>query len=476
MLGRDAGWIATRLMPPVLVAVAGLGFAPSAFGGTTFEVDSTRDGIDADPTDGVCATARGKCTLRAAIGQANETAGNPTIKIARGTYKLKRPPAATESNEEGDLQIDVQMTIDGAGRRRTVIAQTRRDRVLANNGGAAPFSPVTIRDVTITGGREGGPGTSVGGGGILNLGALLLDRTVVRGNSARGPDSAGGGVYSSGLLLVDRSVVRDNRVRSLDSIATGGGINAANGTLAITRSRVLANRAIAAKPVDGRAGGVGVGDNATISDTTIAGNSSTGGPGGLGVNDELDLRTSTISGNSARQGGGLFSSGLATIENTTISGNTATQGKGSAIYRFTTTESMTLRHVTVAKNHASDAHAAIEAEPDVPDESIVLTGSIVHNPGLDCGPSVGEFLTDRSVFGDTTCSPDGVVTNAFGNPLLRDLADNGGRTRTHALRPQSPAIGHVAAGCPPPASDQRNVVRPQGSACDAGAYERVPGS
>jgi hypothetical protein len=473
MVGRDASWIATRLLPSVLVVVAGLGFAPSAFGGATFNVNSRGDRVDADPTDNVCATAGGKCTLRAAIGQANETAGNPIIDVPAGTYRLKRPPAAIPSNDEGDLQVDVQMTIDGAGPRRTVIVQTQRDRVLANDGGAAPFSPVTISGVKITGGRARGPGAS--GGGLFNTGALLLERLAVSRNNVRGPDAAGGGIYSAGLLLVDRSVIRENLVRSFDSIATGGGINASIGSVGITRSRVLANEAIAANPAFGRAGGIGIGDNATISDTTIAGNSSTGSPGGLGVNDELQLQTSTISDNVAAEGGGIRSSGLAAIENTTISGNTATEGEGSAIYRSTTSEPMTLTHVTVARNHASGANAAIEAEPGVPDESIVLRGSIVHNRGLDCGPEVGKFLTDWNIFGDDSCSPPGVITNLFANPRLRDLADNGGRTRTHALRSQSPAIGHVAAGCPPPATDQRNVSRPQGSLCDSGAYERTAG-
>jgi len=31
----------------------------------------------------------------------------------------------------------------------------------------------------------------------------------------------------------------------------------------------------------------------------------------------------------------------------------------------------------------------------------------------------------------------------------------------------------VASGCPPPATDQRGVTRPQGPACDIGAFEVV---
>ena len=59
------------------------------------------------------------------------------------------------------------------------------------------------------------------------------------------------------------------------------------------------------------------------------------------------------------------------------------------------------------------------------------------------------------------------------DPLLGPLADNGGPTPTMALLPGSPAIdaGDDSA-CPP--TDQRGVARPQGLACDIGAFELVP--
>jgi hypothetical protein len=56
------------------------------------------------------------------------------------------------------------------------------------------------------------------------------------------------------------------------------------------------------------------------------------------------------------------------------------------------------------------------------------------------------------------------------DPGLGPLADNGGPTETHALRPGSVAIS-AAVDCPPPDTDQRGVPRPQGAACDTGAYE-----
>jgi hypothetical protein len=66
---------------------------------------------------------------------------------------------------------------------------------------------------------------------------------------------------------------------------------------------------------------------------------------------------------------------------------------------------------------------------------------------------------------DTPCTED--IT--FADPLLGDLADNGGPTETMALPEGSPALdaGH---GCPE--TDQRGEPRPD--PCDLGAYEREP--
>ena len=65
------------------------------------------------------------------------------------------------------------------------------------------------------------------------------------------------------------------------------------------------------------------------------------------------------------------------------------------------------------------------------------------------------------------------------NPKLGPLQDNGGPTFTHALLQGSPAIdagnpatpGSGANACP--ATDQREVARPQGPRCDIGAFELV---
>ena len=57
------------------------------------------------------------------------------------------------------------------------------------------------------------------------------------------------------------------------------------------------------------------------------------------------------------------------------------------------------------------------------------------------------------------------------DPLLGPLRDNGGDTETHALLPGSPAIDQIPTELCVVDTDQRGVLRPQGSACDVGAYE-----
>jgi hypothetical protein len=85
--------------------------------------------------------------------------------------------------------------------------------------------------------------------------------------------------------------------------------------------------------------------------------------------------------------------------------------------------------------------------------------------GAACG---GAGLTgSNNLATDATCAVASVA-----DPILGALADNGGPTNTHALGATSPAIG-AASQAPDrcTGTDQRGVARPQGGACDIGAYE-----
>jgi hypothetical protein len=59
------------------------------------------------------------------------------------------------------------------------------------------------------------------------------------------------------------------------------------------------------------------------------------------------------------------------------------------------------------------------------------------------------------------------------DPLLGPLGNYGGPTPTMALLPDSPALD-AGDDLVAPAADQRGVTRPQGGACDIGAFELAP--
>jgi hypothetical protein len=119
--------------------------------------------------------------------------------------------------------------------------------------------------------------------------------------------------------------------------------------------------------------------------------------------------------------------------------------------------------------------------------SVLAYGGVLHvansilasNASGNCS-SVSGTIEDGGYNLDsgTSCrfwAPNHSLSNT--DPMLIPLANNGGSARTMALWFGSPAIdagGTSANGCP--ATDQRGVSRPQGTACDIGAYELVPGT
>ena len=74
---------------------------------------------------------------------------------------------------------------------------------------------------------------------------------------------------------------------------------------------------------------------------------------------------------------------------------------------------------------------------------------------------------------DASCAFGGTGDLNSTNLLLDPLANNGGSTMTHALLPGSPAIDAVPLASCTVSTDQRGESRPQGAACDIGAFELV---
>src|SRR5215213_10115112 len=173
----------------------------------------------------------------------------------------------------------------------------------------------------------------------------------------------------------------------------------------------------------------------TLNNLTVANGRADNAGGGILNLGTLEVNSSTISGNRAgtdNGGIGNASAGTLTVNNSTISGNSA-NNNGGGIGNGSTA---TLNNTIVANNEGGNC-AGLPVTDD---------GGNLEWPGNDCGFALSA------------------------DPLLGPLADNGGPTQTHALQPDSPAID-AAVECPPPATDQRGVSRPQGDACDIGSFE-----
>src|SRR6266542_1525446 len=79
----------------VLTAYLAL-FPPIGAHASAFTVNSAVDVVDANPSDGACATAAGECTLRAAIQETNAIPGADTITLPAATYVLEIQGAGEE--------------------------------------------------------------------------------------------------------------------------------------------------------------------------------------------------------------------------------------------------------------------------------------------------------------------------------------------------------------------------------------------
>lgn len=313
----------------------------------TFQVDTAVDAVDINIGDGVCQTAQGNCSLRAAIQETNHLSGTDTIELPTGTYTLTIGGVNENQSAFGDLDITDDLIIQGADRETVIIDGNGQDRVLHT------FATVTISAVTV---QNGNSPDNLEGSGIRNEGSLTLDNVIVRKNGNNNEMADGQGVASIATLLIKNSLIEQNGgnfnsgrgggVFSLtyetttiedtiirnNSGSYGGGVAIYEkfGHLIIQNSQVTDNRAYYG------AGGILVADaKATISDSTILRNeiedsSTFGGSGGgiQGQSANMTIINSLIAENFAaieylgHGGGGIaLISGFMSIQKSTIRNN-----------------------------------------------------------------------------------------------------------------------------------------------------------
>jgi hypothetical protein len=209
-------------------------------------VDAAIDGIG---------SGLGQLSLRQAVDLADVLTGGATITFDRSAFARKSVITLTDGPLELSNATGL-VAIVGPGLRKLAVSSGGASRVFQVDGGAT----ASLSGLTITGGLTDGDG-----GGLLNLGKVILSGDAIVGNSA----ADGGGVANQGTAVILGSSI-DGNAASGD----GGGIFNA-GALSMTLTDLSAN---------------------------VAG----GDGGGLYNRGTAALVFSTVDDNTASSGGGVY--------------------------------------------------------------------------------------------------------------------------------------------------------------------------
>lgn len=364
--------------------------------GATYVVTSTADLPDTDVGDGVCLASNGGCTLRAAILQANFTAGADTIILPAGVFLLTRP-GDDDLAVLGDLDITDNLTIQGAGSGVTIVdgnGAVTGDRVfqIISNAKETTFKGLTVRNgkkVTNTFDEGGGVywdgsgshlhlidvavennAARYGGGLYLNFSSsgdvVDLDHLTVHANSATA--AAGGlGVNFGDFATLD---LHDSQVAG-NTAYEGGGVYF-QGTLttfnlqsvSITNSLIYSNTASLSAGFENHSGNAAV--PVILQDSNLYQNHADLYGGAIGNSGTLRITNTTLDSNTAlKRGGGIYDyeGGKLVIEQSTLSRNTSMTGGGVySEFFINNSAGLALTNSTLSGNSASQDGGGIYAD------------------------------------------------------------------------------------------------------------------
>ena len=336
----------------------------------------------------------------------------------------------TISLTSGELLITHSISINGLGPNVLTVARSAGASSFFRifNMGDAGRS-VSISGLTISNGHLEGADNR--GGGIYNIGTLLLNNCVLSGNIARasGITNAGGGIYNSGTLTMANCTVNGNTAGASlpDTGGYGGGIYNV-GTLDMTNCTLSGNSAIGASASNN---GTVLAAGGAIYNTNFGTNAVT-------------LTNCTLSGNSVTLSGG------------------ANFANGGAIHQLSLSGGLpNIRNTLIAANSVSVSGGASAFAPDI----FGPVSSQGHNLVGNTTGSSGWVATDK--------------TDANAMPFnLGFLQYFGGQTRVIPLLAGSAAIdaGDDSVTGPPLnlTTDQRGFPRSLGAHVDIGAFEFNP--
>jgi len=317
----------------------------------------------------------------------------------------------------------VKLRITGSAGSPTVITANNISRVINHTGVGGSL---LLRDVTIQNGNK--TATSALGGCIyssatvVNLENMTLQDCTATETSASG-FAKGGGLFALHLVNMRNSVVTGNiatQQSATEFKALGGGIYA--------ESLSAFNSTIAYNGTKSTGGG--------LSAQYTKG-------GGVFTTGSARLYGSTIAHNYAGKYGGMTlaanGTGEVKIVNSTISSNYALRKIGGVRVGDVP---FVIANSTVTLNYSIGTlgKAGVYALGGVNLQSSIIAGNFILNgPASDLyvGDAIDAASANNLIISSNIATPADTI---HADPKLLPLADNGGRSLTHALRPDSPAL------------------------------------
>jgi len=164
-----------------MLLVAG---APPLARGEDYRVDSEEDFPHWKPGTGACEIAPGddRCTLRAAIMEANARPGKDRIVVPAGTYPLSTAAIVDDYSIFGDLDITDDLVIEGAGVGATILDGGGQDRILDVHHARVEVSGLSLRNGNTVEIAE--PGGAVRSSGDLTLSRIRVSASKGIGDGA----------------------------------------------------------------------------------------------------------------------------------------------------------------------------------------------------------------------------------------------------------------------------------------------------
>ncbi|MEO1996328.1 MAG: choice-of-anchor Q domain-containing protein, partial [Planctomycetaceae bacterium] len=383
----------------------------------------------------------------------------------------------------------------------TVVRSNIRNNSAGDDGGGIYSSSANSSEnfVSITDSKLGSNLSNDDGGGVsITNGTLSITGGSIHDNYAL---ETGGGIRSrNGTLDIVGTAIEDNGWHDLDEDGvfdeaepiseSGGGIYASNSTTTIVDSRLITNRA--------KFNGGGIYSQLgtlDIVDSTVSLNMSfSEDGGGIRSNSTTRITGTTISENAARTGGGVYypaSNGTSlTIVNSTVSGNFVTEHGGG----LEVGGSVSIVNSTITGNRVdsdgsdSGDGGGIRSSGTTTLDNTIVAGNL-RGSGSTANDISGTVSGNNNLVGDASTAGglgDGTDGNIVGNSgtgtipigtvLETSLEDNLGKTETHALKNDGPAIDgglNSAANSALLLFDQRGIGfdRIAGDFVDIGALE-----